>query len=324
MDNYMKKLILSFVLSIFTGYITANNFVQQIQQYGDNGDFHRMDSIYSLAKQQVNYKNDPVAAVEIHTTYATYLNSKRDYDKAYSILKDVKKEISLLKDRRFSSDAQKKLLQSESIATYEIAYGLWSNNKLDEAKKFAHEAIKLFEQANDTSRLAESYNLSGVIYKNSFMLDKAILMYKKALKITEQQKDYTLSAIISSNIATLYNELEENQKAIVFSRRFFSYPQTDTLAFDYQINKISYLCNHAILLTNGKYYKNAIDSLQLATRLLQDNMPAGLKLYIYTNYAKALYDTGETKSAIKYYQKAISYKKQSSNEYNDRLENVIL
>lgn len=44
------------------------------------------------------------------------------------------------------------------------------------------------------------------------MLDKAILMYKKALKITEQQKDYTLSAIISSNIATLYNELEENQK----------------------------------------------------------------------------------------------------------------
>lgn len=115
----------------------------------------------------------------------------------------------------------KKLLQSESIATYEIAYGLWSNNKLDEAKKFAHEAIKLFEQAYDTSRLAESYNLSGVIYKNSFMLDKAILMYKKALKITEQQKDYTLSAIISSNIATLYNELEENQKAIVFSRRFF-------------------------------------------------------------------------------------------------------
>lgn len=180
-----------------------------------------MDSIYSLAKQQVNYQNDPVAAVEIHTTYATYLNSKREYDKAYSILKDVKKEISLLKDRRFSSDAQKKLLQSESIATYEIAYGLWSNNKLDEAKKFAHEAIKLFEQANDTSRLAESYNLSGVIYKNSFMLDKAILMYKKALKITEQQKDYTLSAIISSNIATLYNELEENQKAIVFSRRFF-------------------------------------------------------------------------------------------------------
>ena len=177
MDNYMKKLILSFVLSIFTGYITANNFVQQIQQYGDNGDFHRMDSIYSLAKQQVNYQNDPVAAVEIHTTYATYLNSKREYDKAYSILKDVKKEITLLKDRRFSSDAQKKLLQSESIATYEIAYGLWSNNKLDEAKKFAHEAIKLFEQANDTSRLAESYSLwqtvaASVPYEGGTHLNK--------------------------------------------------------------------------------------------------------------------------------------------------------
>lgn len=148
------------------------------------------------------------------------------------------------------------------------------------------------------------------------MLDKAILMYKKALKITEYQKDYTLSAIIISNIAVLYNELEETQKAIIFSRRIFSYPQADTLAFNDQINKISYLCNHAILLTNGEYYQNALDSLQLATNLLQENMPAGLKLYIYTNYAKALYDTGDSRSAINYYQKAISYKKQTSNEYN--------
>lgn len=69
-------------------------------------------------------------------------------------------------------------------------------------------------------------------------------------------------------------------------------------------------------MTNGEYYQNALDSLQLATRLLQENMPAGLKLYIYTNYAKALYDTGDSRSAINYYQKAISYKKQTSNEYN--------
>lgn len=69
-------------------------------------------------------------------------------------------------------------------------------------------------------------------------------------------------------------------------------------------------------MTNGEYYQNALDSLQLATSLLQENMPAGLKLYIYTNYAKALYDTGDSRSAINYYQKAISYKKQTSNEYN--------
>lgn len=117
MDNYMKKLILSFVLSIFTGYITANNFVQQIQQYGDNGDFHRMDSIYySLAKQQVNYQNDPVAAVEIHTTYATYLNSKREYDKAYSILKDVKKEIKSFKRQKIFIRRSKKNYYNRKVS----------------------------------------------------------------------------------------------------------------------------------------------------------------------------------------------------------------
>lgn len=314
----MRRFIFITFLIAFAGHIIANDFdfTKQIQQYGDEGDFFRMDSIYSLACRQINYSNDPVSALDLNITYATYLNSKRDYTKAYFILKDAREEAIRLKDRKYSSETRKQIQQSEGIATYEIAYGLWSSNKLYEARKFTDEAIDLFVQIKDTARLAESYNLSGVIHKNLFMLDKAILMYKEALKITEYQKDYNLSAIIISNIATLYNELEETQQAITFSRKIFSYPQTDTLAFNNQINKISYLCNHAILLTNGEYYHNALDSLQLATKLLQENMPAGLKLYVYTNYAKALYDTGDSRSAIRYYQKAISYKKQTQNEYN--------
>lgn len=313
----MKRLLFIIFLSVGIGHLTASDFTQLIQQYGDNGDFSRMDSVYSLASKQINYTNEPVSALDMNVTYATYLNSQRKYDEAYQVLKRAREEaIRLKKEKKYTADTQKQIQLSEGIATYETAYGLWASNKLYEANKFTDEAIDLFIQIKDTARLAESYNLSGVIHKNLFMLDKAILMYKKALKITEYQKDYTLSAIIISNIAALYNELEETQKAIIFSRRIFSYPQADTLAFNDQINKISYLCNHAILLTNGEYYQNALDSLQLATSLLQENMPAGLKLYIYTNYAKALYDTGDSRSAINYYQKAISYKKQTSNEYN--------
>lgn len=313
----MKRLLFIIFLSVGIGHLAASDFTQLIQQYGDNGDFSRMDSVYSLASKQINYTNEPVSALDMNVTYATYLNSQRKYDEAYQVLKRAREEaIRLKKEKKYTADTQKQIQLSEGIATYETAYGLWASNKLYEANKFTDEAIDLFIQIKDTARLAESYNLSGVIHKNLFMLDKAILMYKKALKITEYQKDYTLSAIIISNIAALYNELEETQKAIIFSRRIFSYPQADTLAFNDQINKISYLCNHAILLTNGEYYQNALDSLQLATSLLQENMPAGLKLYIYTNYAKALYDTGDSRSAINYYQKAISYKKQTSNEYN--------
>lgn len=312
----MKKILLITFLSFCIGHIAANDFIKQIQTYGDKGDYFHMDSVYALACRQITYSNNPVTALEINITYATYLNSKRDYDKAYSILKKAKEEIAQLKNKRHSPDIQKQIQLSERIATYEMAYGLWASNQLQEASKFTDEAIKLCIQANDTARLAESYNLSGVINKHLFMLDKAIVMYQKALEITEAQQDYSLSSIIISNISALYNELEETPKAINFSRKIFSYPQVDTLAFTDQINKISYLCNHAILLTNGEYYSNALDSLKLATTLLQENMPAGLKLYVYTNYAKALYNTGNSKLAIHYYQKAISYKEQTTNENN--------
>ena len=47
------------------------------------------------------------------------LNSKREYDKAYSILKDVKKEISLLKTEDFHPTL-KKIITIGKYATYEI------------------------------------------------------------------------------------------------------------------------------------------------------------------------------------------------------------
>ena len=163
--------------------------------------------------------------------------------------------------------------------------------------------------------MAESYNLSGAINRKSFMLDKSISSYKQALNITESQHNYPLSAIILSNISVLYNELEEFEKAIQFSRRIFSYP-VDTTSIDSRIVHISQLCNHAILLINHNRVQNAFDSLQVASQEIQENMPDGLKLYVYTNYARAFRELGETRQAIQYYQKAMKYKDRTSNEYN--------
>lgn len=147
------------------------------------------------------------------------------------------------------------------------------------------------------------------------MLDKSISSYKQALNITESQHNYPLSAIILSNISVLYNELEEFEKAIQFSRRIFSYP-VDTTSIDSRIVHISQLCNHAILLINHNRVQNAFDSLQVASQEIQENMPDGLKLYVYTNYARAFRELGETRQAIQYYQKAMKYKDRTSNEYN--------
>lgn len=297
-------------------HATTENYTVQIQHFGDQGQYEAMDSIYTLAVRQINYENNPVSALDIHITYATYLNAKGESKKAYTILDKARKEARRLEADNYPSEIQKQIKQHEGIATYEMAYGLWSDNELDKAKELTDEAIDLFIQSKDSSYLAESYNLAGVIHKRLFRLDKAIIMYKQALKITETQKDYGTSAIIVNNISTLYNELEEFPKAIQFSRRIFSYPVADTLALSNRITRIGYLCNHATLLTNSEYYSNALDSLRLAIGLIQENMPDGLKLYAYTNYAKAFRDTGNKQKAFLYYQKAMSYREQTSNAFN--------
>ena len=88
----MKRLLFIIFLSVCIGHIAASDFTKLIQQYGDNGDFSRMDSVYSLASKQINYTNEPVSALEMNVTYATYLNSQREYDKAYQILKRAREE----------------------------------------------------------------------------------------------------------------------------------------------------------------------------------------------------------------------------------------
>lgn len=44
----MKRLLFIIFLSVGIGHIAASDFTQLIQQYGDNGDFSRMDSYILL------------------------------------------------------------------------------------------------------------------------------------------------------------------------------------------------------------------------------------------------------------------------------------
>lgn len=78
----------------------------------------------------------------------------------------------------------------------------------------------------------------------------------------------------------------------------FTYPQTDTLTLDYRIGEVNRLCNHAILLANNHQFNNALDTLQLVDQKLQPEMPDGLKLLAYTQYARVARDLGEIFSSF--------------------------
>lgn len=314
----MKKILFFLFLSL-SAFLNANEknnkLADLLHSFGNNGEYAQMDSVYNLIIHEDHYKQDKLYALNITLDYARFLNQKGDSERANTLLTQIRESAMALEKFPENTTAHQ-LQEIAAIATYEIAYGQWQNNQLPAARETAEEAINQLEQVKDSVNLAEAYNLSGVIHRRLFMLDNAISLYQKALAITEDLQNYNLAAIIVSNISILYNETGKNNEAIQISRKMFAYPQTDTLTIDYRIGEVNRLCNHAILLANNQQPVQAMDTLKLAIQKLRPEMPDGLKLLAYTQYARVSRDAGKPRQALQYYQKAMSYKNTTHNKAN--------
>lgn len=314
----MKKILFFLFLSL-SAFLNANEknnkLADLLHSFGNNGEYAQMDSVYNLIIHEDHYKQDKLYALNITLDYARFLNQKGDSERANTLLTQIRENAMALEKFPENTIAHQ-LQEIAAIATYEIAYGQWQNNQLPAARETAEEAVSQLEQVKDSVNLAEAYNLSGVIHRRLFMLDNAISLYQKALAITEDLQNYNLAAIIVSNISILYNETGKNNEAIQISRKMFAYPQTDTLTIDYRIGEVNRLCNHAILLANNQQPVQAMDTLKLAIQKLRPEMPDGLKLLAYTQYARVSRDAGKPRQALQYYRKAMSYKNTTHNKAN--------
>lgn len=314
----MKKILFFLFLSL-SAFLNANEknnkLADLLHSFGDNGEYAQMDSVYNLIIHEDHYKQDKLYALNITLDYARFLNQKGDSERANTLLTQIRENAMALEKFPENTTAHQ-LQEIAAIATYEIAYGQWQDNQLQDARETAEEAINQLEQVKDSVNLAEAYNLSGVIHRRLFMLDNAISLYQKALAITEDLQNYSLAAIIVSNISILYNETGKNNEAIQISRKMFTYPQADTLTIDYRIGGVNRLCNHAILLANNQQPVQAMDTLKLAIQKLRPEMPDGLKLLAYTQYARVSRDAGKPRQALQYYRKAMSYKNTTHNKAN--------
>lgn len=314
------KQILFLIFLCLTTHLTANDksnsLTDLLHSFGDNGEYAQMDSIYKLITQDSHYKQDKLYALNADLDYARFLNQKGNWEKAYTLLTQTRQKATSLGNQAGNNSLHAQFQGIGALATYEIAFGQWQTDQLQKARETASEAIQLLKQLKDSVNLAEAYNLSGVVHRRLFMFDNAIALYEKALVITEGLQNYNLAAIIISNISILYNEVGKNDEAIQVSRKMFTYPQTDTLTLDYRIGRVNRLCNHAILLANNHQLSNALDTLQLVNRELQPEMPDGLKLLAYTQYARVTRDLGKPSQALHYFQKAMSYKATTLNKAN--------
>ncbi len=285
-----------------------------MEQYGEHGIWDKLDSTYNIVHSKLTKQNKQLKAFEATQIYCTYLNSNQEYNKSLPILNRLIEEITPLTQK---GKNKLKFLDIQSTCMYELAYNLMQNSKTEESLNAINKAIDNYILLNDSAMLIEAYNISGILENRLSRSEKAIENYKKALEISRGNNDDISTSIIYCNIATLYNKLENFPQAIYASRKaIMYYPDKNENTLQNRIKLIELLNSLGVILDNAGETKNAIDTMQVANRLLDTHTPQGLKLLVYTNLAKAYNSYNMLDSSFTYFQKAIACKPYSKHGPN--------
>lgn len=305
-------------LNLFSDKEKENGFLDYLymKAYANIGDYHRMDSMYHIASDKFKKLHNRFMQFDTEFNYASSLNGAQQFNKAHIVLLNLLKEIKKYK-AEIPENVRREFATLTNMTLYEMAYNQLSRNCLNEASNTVSHAKSELAVAKDTSLLIEAYNLSGLIYKRMAQLDKAIDDYQHALELVTELGNNHQARIILNNIASLYTELEENDKALRIAREMVNrFPERDTTSIGDKIYHLTELNTIGVLLSNANLNKNAIDTFRVALHQMSEKIPAGLKLLIYSNYAKSLAAEAKTDSAIYYYQKALQFKKETRHEFN--------
>lgn len=101
-------------------------------------------------------------------------------------------------------------------AYYSIGISFSKRNKYDIAMEWYSKAIPMYEKAKDTSGLAWTIMLIGVVDYDLKNNEKAIANYKKSLNLFEQVRNDLGRANCLVNLGAVYSEMEQYDEAIKY------------------------------------------------------------------------------------------------------------
>ena len=288
-----------FAATVVEGYLLSMN------HYYEQGAHAAVDSVYQIAHDELFATNNIGGQLELELELAIMLDGRQIHERSQTLLKGVLSEISAQQDETKNPALYREL---KSMALYELGYNLASLSRFDTARVVCDQAIEACLSTRDTAMLIESYNLSGLIYCRQSMLDKGIEQYKKAFELVEPTNNKRLKMIVLNNIVTQYTEMERDAEALDISRKMLTLlPVEQIKKVQERMDYIATLNTVGVLLSNSSHHQNAVDTLQIATQMIREDMPEGLKLLVYTNLAKSLSQLGKIDSAQYYYKKALGF-----------------
>lgn len=185
------------------------------------------------------------------------------------------------------------------------------NNKVNYGMAIKNLLIGLrkFEQVNDSSWVANSYNHLGNVNKNIGRIDLAIYYYKLCLSMAEKIADVNNQMIASMQLGATYADLNNLDSALYFEQKAFQLNRQ--LENELELDVIFYVLGSVYSkLGEANVAKSYFHrSLEISTRD-KDLKPASLA---FNGLAKSYLEEGQIDSALLFARHGLAAAKLSSN-----------
>lgn len=107
----------------------------------------------------------------------------------------------------------------QAQALINVAGVFWTQNDMEKALPYAHEARNLLETLDEPRVLADNYQGLGLMYENNAQLDSAIFYLAKALDIYIQLEEVTQQGRVISLMGDIYFKQKHYEKALFYQQR---------------------------------------------------------------------------------------------------------
>lgn len=111
--------------------------------------------------------------------------------------------------------------QERADFAYVHAVILMANGDVYESHEQMNKAIPYFQAITAVRRVAECHIVSGVAYKNSGRLQKALDTFQLAEQICRQNGLFSLLCMLHQNMGGVYSRMEETEQAVVHFKKAF-------------------------------------------------------------------------------------------------------
>jgi signal transduction histidine kinase len=171
----------------------------------------------------------------------------------------------------------------------------------ENAEKRYKEALKLYEQLQEDSEIANTYGNLSRIYFYQNKLEEALELLLKALSIYEQQQDDSGIAFITGTIASVYQQQEDFENAIKYRTIALKKKEAINDAYGIALN----LNNLGMLYNVTEDFDKAIANFEASLKIKRQIGDVESLPITYIGLAGALEKAGYIEKALEYSERAL-------------------